>query len=590
MAHELRQYQRDALDGLWQYVCNSPPERGALVVCPTASGKSLIIAEFIRRVLDSQPKARVIVLAHVRELLSQNYEEFIRQFGAKANAGIYSAGLQSRDTANAVIFAGIQSVYNRPDELGVFDVAIVDEAHLIPRSGEGRYLIFLAALRRANPNLVLVGLTATPYRLSGGFLHQGEGALFGGIAYDVSIDRLVEEGFLSPLVGVEPKAGLISTVGVATAEGDFKKDELERAAMEADVSAAVDEMCRLGAERKSWLVFATGLAHMGEILRQIEDRGISVDCVSGTTPEDVRDERIARFKRGELHALINVGVLTTGFNAPNVDMIGMLRPTKSTSLYVQTAGRGMRLSPATEKRNCLYLDFGGNIMRHGPVNRVKPKSKASDGDGPAPMKVCPECGMFVLIAARLCDPEQGGCGYEWPEREKPLHERKAAELSPLEFGPPKLKPPEPIYTYDVFDVLYAKHEKRNANGKPPTLRVDYRVNGFNRYSEWVCLEHPHGIRRRAERWWRERITDLTLPPYTIDDALKHTSKLRTPKSIGVQADGKFWRVVKYEWRTKEEDQIEAERNERMSVSSFEHFTDQSYTQTSAPTEPDDCPF
>jgi superfamily II DNA or RNA helicase len=197
MTIQLRGYQRNAIDAIYSYfmtACGHP-----LVVVPTAGGKSLVMAAFIQEVLAQWPDERIIILTHVRELISQNFAELIRLW-PEAPAGIYSAGLNRRDVQAPILFAGIQSVYRKAYAIQRADLVLVDEAHLIPRSANTTYRRFLGDLTRINPQLKIIGLTATPYRLDSGMLHTGGDALFDDIAFEVSVRELIDEGYLAPLI------------------------------------------------------------------------------------------------------------------------------------------------------------------------------------------------------------------------------------------------------------------------------------------------------------------------------------------------------------------------------------------------------
>jgi DNA repair protein RadD len=216
-------------------------------------------------------------------------------------------------------------------------------------------------------------------------------------------------------------------------------------------------------------------------------------------------------------------VLTTGFNAPGVDLIAMLRPTKSAGLYVQIVGRGCRLAPG--KSDCLVLDFAGNIARHGPIDAIKPK-RPGEGDGEAPVKVCPDCASIVHAAAREC-PE---CGHAFPPP-APMIEARASTLEVLS----SLVKPEWVA---VSQVCYARHEKP---GKPPSLRVEYWC-GLSAHHEWICVEHAGYPRQKAATWWAARAPGTALPK-SVDEALQHAPALRQPAEIAVRPSGRYTEVV-----------------------------------------------
>lgn len=533
--YTLRDYQQECVDEHFRYFEN---RRGnPLFVVPTGGGKSLIFADFARRIFENWSDQRVIALTHVQELIGQNHRHFCDHWGLLAPVGIYSAGLGRRDTRDSLIFAGIQSVYNKPEALGSFNLAVIDEAHLVPKVGQGRYLTYLAALREMNPRLRVIGYTATPYRLQGGLLHRGEGRIFTDIAYDIPVTRLIREGYLVPVVSKRAEAD-IDTSGVGTATGDFKKGELEDAALEC-TTAAVDEMVEIGRsqERKHWLVFGCGITHAGQILDRLRHHGIESEAVFGHTPNEERKAILKRAKDGKLTALVNVGVLTTGFDWPRCDLLGVMRPTQSTSLYVQMYGRGMRIFPAGGKKDCLALDYGRNVLRHGPIDGVVANDTGLPGDGDRRARVCPKCNKILSVATKVCT----DCGYVFPvERREASHDRTASTADPINIGEAVFEPANPTVV-SILRVEYERWEKRDGDG-PNTLRVTYWSN-LQRFSEWLCFDHPPGsyARRMAEEWWLQRAPGPV--PFSVGEALQRSDELARPSQISVLPSGKYHQVV-----------------------------------------------
>ena len=519
---KLRPYQQSAIAAIYSYF--EDKNGNPLVVIPTAGGKSLVMASFIDGVLKAWPDQRILVVTHVRELIAQNHAEMLGLW-PEAPAGIYSAGLGRRDADARILFAGIQSVHRRPAEIGHCDLVLIDEAHLIPGKQSTMYRRFLDRMQRINPKLKVIGLTATPFRLDSGMLHEGENALFNDIAYEVSVRDLIEDGYLSPLVSKQPGTKL-DVSGVGTRGGEFIARDLEKAVdKDAITRAAVDEIIAYGKGRKSWLAFCSGVSHATHVAEEFGRRGISCATIFGETPKDERDRIIAEFKAGKIRALASMGVLTTGFNAPAVDLIAMLRPTKSAGLYVQMAGRGTRL--AKDKDNCLVLDFAGNVKRHGPIDLVKPKRPGS-GDGDAPVKVCPDCDSIVAAAALECP----DCGFIFPARKVKVAPT-ASTLAVL--SPAKPRRPEWL---QVHNVTYQRHDKP---GGRPSLKVTYQC-GLAWHSEWICLEHTGFARSKAESWWRERASGIHIPT-SVNAALQLTSRLRRPSHIAVRPSGNYTEVT-----------------------------------------------
>jgi DNA repair protein RadD len=440
----------------------------------------------------------------------------------QAPAGIYSAGIGLRQINAQILFAGIQSIYKRAYQVQRCDLVLIDEAHLIPRKADTMYRQFLRELTEINPYLKIVGFTATPYRLDSGLLHKGEDALFDGIAYEISVRRLIEDGYLSPVITLKTDTQLDVT-GVGTRGGEFISGELERAVdLDHITAAAVKEIVAYGQDRRSWLVFGSGIKHCEHIAAEIRSHAISAECIFGETPKETRSQLIADFKAFRLRCLVSMGVLTTGFNAPSVDLLAMLRPTKSAGLYVQIVGRGTRVAPG--KDACLVLDFAGNIRRHGPIDLVEPKAPG-EGDGEAPVKACPECEAYVLIAATECE----HCGYEFPAPAPKIAPKASTEaiLSTLA-----------AQWVPVTAVSYERHEKA---GSPDSLRVTYSA-GLIFYREWVCLEHAGFAREKAAKWWMRRAPG-TAVPRTIGEALENVHALVKPREIAVRPSGRYHEVM-----------------------------------------------
>ena len=518
----LRPYQQAAIASIYGYFQNN--KGNPLVIIPTAGGKSLVMAAFIEGVLKAWPDQRILIVTHVRELIAQNHAEMIGLW-PEAPAGIYSAGLGKREAQARVLFAGIQSIHRRAREIGHTDLVLIDEAHLIPGNSSTTYRRFLDALSAINPALKVIGLTATPFRTDSGMLHEGKSALFTDIAFEAPVRELIDQGYLSPLVSKQPATQLdVSKVG--TRAGDFIARDLAAAVdQDAITRAAVAEIIDYGKDRKSWLAFCSGVDHARHVAEEFQRRGITCRTIFGDTPKDERDAIIAAFKRGDIRALASMGVLTTGFNAPGVDLIALLRPTKSAGLYVQMVGRGTRL--AEGKENCLVLDFAGNVRRHGPIDLVRPKRPGEGGGGEAPTKVCPMCDSIIALSAIECP----DCGYEFPARE--------LKIAPTAAALPVLSPKTPQWL-PVHGVSYSRHDKL---GGLPSLKVTYS-SGLTSYSEWICIEHQGYARQKASDWWRKRAPGLPVP-LSVNEAILQAGELTRPSAISVRPLGRYFEITGY---------------------------------------------
>lgn len=499
----LREYQAEAVAAVYDHLRTRDDNPG--VVIPTGGGKTPVIATICSDAV-RRWNGRVLVLAHVRELLEQSVAK-IAAIDPGLRAGVYSAGLRRRELDRPVTVAGIQSVYQRAFDLGRVDLVIVDEAHLIPPDGEGMYRRFIQDARQVNPHVRVIGLTATPYRMRSGPIATPDG-IINHVCYEVGVADLIADGYLCKM---RSKAGLAraNTDGVSMRGGEFVSGELEAACNTSDlVASAVAEIVSYTTERRSTLVFCAGVAHGQHVVDEFRTaHGIECGWVDGETPAAERDATLARFKSGALRYLANVNVLTTGFDAPNVDCVALMRPTMSPGLYYQMVGRGFRLSDG--KADCLVLDFGQNIVRHGPVDLLKGGRPSSGSTGDAPAKECPQCHAVVPAGVRECL----DCGYAFPLAERaPGHDATASAYDVIG-GTPLIR------KLDVERVSYAVHRKRSDPTAAPTLRVDYRIGDLETVSEWVCIEHPEGsfARSRARAWWERR--SLEPFPKSVERAL-----------------------------------------------------------------------
>lgn len=534
----LRPYQADAVDAVYDYLRTR--DDNPCVVIPTAGGKTPCLATICKDAVQ-QWDGRVLILAHVKELLEQAADK-LQAICPEIWFGIYSAGLKRRDTDHPVIIAGIQSVYKRACELDAFDLIIVDEAHLIPpagSSGDGMYRQFLADMKVINPNVRVIGMTATPYRMKSGSIcgPEDDGFFLNHVCYEIGVKELIRDGYLCPLI---TKAGRhkVDTENLHVRAGEFIASEVEDL-MDNDflVKSACSEIIQQTAERQACLIFASGVTHGKHIQSELEkNHGVECGFVDGSTPSLFRDEVLQRFRAGDLKYLCNVNVLTTGFDAPKIDCVALVRPTLSPGLFYQMVGRGFRLHPG--KQNCLVLDFGGNVIRHGPVDQIQIEEKKSKTKGEAPAKECPKCQSVVGAGYARCP----DCGYEFPPPESNKHEAEATNAGILSGQVTDTK-------RTVSRLFYNVHEKRDAPPEAPkTMRVEYQT-GFNEFtSEWICFEHTGFARRKAEQWWIKRSSESI--PSTAEEAveLAEAGALCDTLSITVReiAGERFGTITDYE--------------------------------------------
>ncbi len=373
------------------------------------SGKSVILAEFCRYSLTTWTDTRILILSHQKELIVQDARA-LKNLWEDANIGLYSASLGCKQLEQPVIYASIQSIYK---VTGVqFDVILIDEAHLVNNEEEGMYRKFIDKVR---PSFV-IGFTATPFRLGQGMITD-KPSIFNDLIDVISIKELQQRGYLA-LLRSKSTSVHYDLSKVKTRGGDYIESDLQEATSDFSTNEAVCEEIVKSAKfykRKHVLVFCTGVEHAKTISRMLNEKGMSSVYVTGSMSQDEREDVLWQFTSGNVQAICNVSILTTGFDYPNIDMIVLLRATLSPGLYLQMLGRGLRLK-TSDNKDCLVLDFAENVMRHGPVTEVQPPSSRKKGDklGAMPCKECPECLEIVTMQTRVCPV----CGFEFPRNQK----------------------------------------------------------------------------------------------------------------------------------------------------------------------------
>ena len=387
--YKLRHYQQEAVDATIRYF--QKKREPAVIVLPTGAGKSLVIAELARIA-----KGRVLVLAHVKELVEQNHQKYI---SLGLEAGIFSAGLGKKDSSEKAIFGSIQSVARAPIEFFEgFSLLVIDECHRVAEEGATQYQDVMTKLKNANPNLCVLGLTATPYRMGLGWIYEfsfeGEQKteqkrFFKQCVYELPLSYMIKNNYLTRPVKVD----------IPVTCYDFSElTEKNRMYTTAEVEELLKNQKRLTPliikniiditeqfDRKGVMIFTASVKHAHEVLSYLPKTDARL--VVGDTELDERDEIINDFKNKKFKFLVNVSVLTTGFDAPHVDLIAILRPTESNSLYQQIVGRGLRLDEG--KTDCFVLDYTG--MGHDiyapEISDKRPKETV------AVQVPCPQCGF-----------------------------------------------------------------------------------------------------------------------------------------------------------------------------------------------------
>ena len=362
MTFKLRDYQQQASDKAVAFF-QAKSDKNAIMVLPTGSGKSLIIADIASR-LD----APVLIFQPSKEILEQNYKKLLNY--DIWDCSIYSASFGSKEVSR-ITFATIGSVRTKPELFRHFKYVLIDECHLV-NPKEGMYKAFLSVLK-----CKVLGLTATPYRLSSSqemgsmlkFITRTRPSIFKEVIYQVQVSTLLDMGFLSKLTyyPMNPVGWDTNSLQINTTGADYTDKSVVAYYEKIDFYGFLVQMVKRllnpksGIQRKGILVFTRFLKEAESLTQSIPGCVI----VSGDTPTKERELILNRFKSGEIKVVANVGVLTTGFDYPELDTIVMARPTMSLALWYQIVGRAIRPHPSKE---CGWVvDLCGNIKRFGEV-------------------------------------------------------------------------------------------------------------------------------------------------------------------------------------------------------------------------------
>ncbi|MGH2627554.1 MAG: DEAD/DEAH box helicase, partial [Anaerolineales bacterium] len=381
------------------------------------------------------------------------------------------------------------------------------EAHRVPPPS---VTSMYGAVFAACPEAQRLGLTATPYRLDDGLLHEGDDTWFDSMPVYLGIRALTPQ-WLAPLAGVLT-AQNIDVSAVRSRAGEFVTRDLSQAACnEAVVQGALDELCQLGTQRQHWLLFCVDVAHSRLVHAALEARGLATDLLLGETPQDERRAILARFRAGDSRALVNCEVATTGFDIPHIDCIALLRPTQSKSLCVQMLGRGTRQAP--DKVDCLVVDFAGNLDRHAPLDDLSSLTKSPAREA-----------------------------QEQAEAEAEDRVRKARALAHGRV--PSLADPmgsrEGTVVYRVHRMEFARVEAPKYPGRF-MIRLGYLCPdraGKRWVPQFLCLEHPGFAPRYARAWFERRGLPV---PQTAEGALILLEDAPRPQRIVVE-EADVWRA------------------------------------------------
>ncbi|WP_338363402.1 DEAD/DEAH box helicase [uncultured Pseudoalteromonas sp.] len=393
MSYKLRPYQQEAVERTVLHFrkTNDP----AVIVLPTGAGKSLVIAELARIA-----KQKILVLAHVKELVEQNAQKY-KSFGLEAS--IFSAGLKEKSLSHQVTFASVQSLSRNLNKLNEhYSLLIIDECHRVNGDKKSQYGKVINTLKENNPQLKVLGLTATPYRLGMGWIyhHHYHGFVkgnkespFKNCIFELPLRYMIKHNYLTPPNEVDAAISHYDFSSLASnAFGQYASDDMNALLKNSEraTQAILKQVIQYSETRQGVMIFAATVMHAQEILTYLPAEQSAL--ITGDTSNAERDKLINQFKAKKIKYLVNISVLTTGFDAPHVDFIAILRPTESVSLYQQIVGRGLRLNEG--KTDCLVIDYAGNgfDLFHPEVG-----DKKNDSDNEPVQVLCPGCGFANIF-------------------------------------------------------------------------------------------------------------------------------------------------------------------------------------------------
>jgi len=409
----LRPYQKDAHDAIIAHIKKTASP--CLIEAATGAGKSLIVAAVADTIHKISGGKHVLCLAPSAELVEQNRAKFL----ATGNpASLFSASAGSKCLKHPVVFGTPGTVKNSIDKFGSrFAAVIIDECHGITPSVKS----IIESIREKNANLRVIGMTATPYRLGSGYIYKIDdqnralpadkttNPYFDRLLYRITAPYLIEQGYLTPPKIGEIGAGRYNTSGlILNNRGQFNADDIDKAFVGHGRLTAeiVADIVAHSHNRNGVMIFAATIQHALEILSSLPPEISNI--VTGTTPKNERKDIINKFKQKKIKYLVNVSVLTTGFDAAHVDVIALMRATESIGLLQQIIGRGLRLCDG--KTDCLVLDYTDNIERHCPDGDLfAPRviAKSSKKSDEIIEIQCPECGIINQFTARKNDDNFG---------------------------------------------------------------------------------------------------------------------------------------------------------------------------------------
>ena len=523
----LRPYQLKALDKIMADLRQSPY---ALLQAATGAGKTIIFSEIIRRWMTEYPAMTIAVVAHRQELITQARDKLLKVWPE----GIYKIGLACAgagrvDTRRPVLIGSVQTLARRALHQPIH-LLIIDEAHRIPAvEAKGQYHELIRRLSNLNSNLRVLGVTATPFRLGHGLIYgddckPGRSNLFPELNFQIGLDELVAVGHLVPIRAKEGASIGDELAKVKLTNGDYDAGELNSLMIRGiHIQSAVDAYEKYGEGRDKVLIFAASIEHAEKLAGAFSQAGHQAEAVHSKMADHSRKRILNSFDHGDLKVLVNVGILTEGWDSPRVNLILMCRPTKAPALFVQMIGRGTRLHPG--KKDLLVLDLAENFKAHGSPSDPIVRSPGQGGGEP-PYKVCPDCAALIHASTLKC-PE---CGHQWEVRL--VDEEKAPVMTEVKL-PPSGK--SRVIQWDASGYV-----SRKGHYLLRLIVLCRPGSEVHHYFDFDGVASNYG-RSKARTLW-QILSGGRTPPDSVREAESRLGELRLPEFVTIKKDNGFKKI------------------------------------------------
>lgn len=479
--------------------------------CCVSFGKSLVMAHITELALNKG--LRVLQITPTKELCGQNYKELFDYVTDKSSIGIVCAGLNKKQFNKKAIVCTFGSFVNKARFAGVFDLILIDECHGVSNKSDTSIRKIVMALQSSNQRIKIIGLSGSPYRMGQGALENDtvDGkALFTECAYTSNIAEMIKLGFLAHVKSINGSISANMDDVKLTSSGEYNK-ELEGVKFDEIVSDAVVDMKLKFANHNvnTAVIFTSNIANAERVIDEFSSDNIRL--LTGDTGHGERSQILKWLQDAPgKRYVVNVGILTTGYNQPSLDCVVLFRATKSTSLYVQIVGRVIRAYKCVKgiEKTGLVIDYGTNIDRLGAIDAIiPPKPKKTRAE--APKKYCD-----IILDRDLVD-DEGFTHYAGTMCNTPniLSAKKcklcdAAFINDSETGDYSMKSQASILAekearsvtkYDTPNVSFEiAHSRKTANKMIKMLLMDDEFNTIHKH--YLCLDHSGGAQQKAKRF------------------------------------------------------------------------------------------